>query len=145
MTDERCDRADYCARINGHAGCCTARPTAPTPGWDRSRDVIAQRHIDAAVTLVTLDFPAPFFADLLDDVADAVVAVVREHLLSDERVEIDMREAERGDPEHHAHVAEVVQVLSAALGEGGRCHALGGVGPCMVCRTCTHHAAGGRS
>lgn len=62
-----CGHGGYCRRLTGHAGVHTARPTPVTDGWDRNREQIAQAHIDAAVTLTTLDFETPRWADLLDD------------------------------------------------------------------------------
>lgn len=56
-----------CARQAGHQGCCTAAPSAATLDWDHDKAPIAQRHIDAAVTLFALDWPAPPWADLRDE------------------------------------------------------------------------------
>jgi hypothetical protein len=64
-----CGHGGYCQRIPGHAGVHTARPTPLANGWDRNREEIAQAHIDAAVTLLALDFPSPWYADLLDEEA----------------------------------------------------------------------------
>jgi hypothetical protein len=55
-----------CVRIPGHAGMCTACPSAATLDWDTRREEVAQAHIDAAVTLLALDFPSPWWADLND-------------------------------------------------------------------------------
>lgn len=59
-----CDRTPGCARLAGHSGVCTACPNPATLAWDR--DKIPDAQIDAAVTLLALDFPAPPWADLRD-------------------------------------------------------------------------------
>jgi hypothetical protein len=67
MTTVRCDKMASCVRVLGHAGCCTACPSAATLDWDVNREAIAQHHIDAAVSLLALDFPSPPWADLRDE------------------------------------------------------------------------------
>jgi hypothetical protein len=64
-----CRHGGYCVRVLGHRGAHTACPSAATLDWDHDKSPIAQRHIDTAVTLLALDFPAPHWADLRDDVA----------------------------------------------------------------------------
>jgi hypothetical protein len=66
VTTVRCDRMPNCVRVLGHAGCCTACPSAATLDWDHDKSPIAQKHIDAAVALWALDFPTPPWADLND-------------------------------------------------------------------------------
>ena len=56
-----------CVRVLGHAGVCTACPSAATLDWDRDKETLAQKHIDSAVTLWTLDFETPWYADLNDE------------------------------------------------------------------------------
>lgn len=63
----RCNHGGYCVRQLGHAGACTAAPSAATLDWDVDREAIEQRHIETAVTLEALDFETPSWADLLDD------------------------------------------------------------------------------
>lgn len=69
MTTARCTRTPgvACVRQAGHAGCCTTAPSAATLDWDHDKAAVEERHIAAAVTLWALDFPAPRWADLLDD------------------------------------------------------------------------------
>lgn len=67
MSTVLCQHGGYCVRIIGHAGCHTAAPSAATLDWDHNKQHIAQEHIDAAVALWMLDFPAPRWADLNDD------------------------------------------------------------------------------
>lgn len=55
-----------CVRVLGHAGAHTACPSAATLDWDHDKSPIAQHHIDTAVTLVTLDFETPSWADCND-------------------------------------------------------------------------------
>jgi hypothetical protein len=66
MTDP-CGHGGYCVRAPGHAGAHTACPSARTLEWDRDREAIVERHVQAAATLLALDFPTPAWADLLDD------------------------------------------------------------------------------
>jgi hypothetical protein len=54
-----CRFGGYCTRVRGHTGTHTALPFPSTKRFDR--------RIEDAVTLVMLDFPAPPWADLLDD------------------------------------------------------------------------------
>lgn len=63
----RCTRTPgvACVRRAGHAGVCTACPSAATLYWDMEARTIEQ-HIDVAVTLLALDWPAPSWADLND-------------------------------------------------------------------------------
>ncbi|MEN3281214.1 MAG: hypothetical protein V7607_2354 [Solirubrobacteraceae bacterium] len=66
MTTILCSHGGYCIRAIGHTGCHTACPSAATLDWDHDRAPTAQHHIDAAVTLLTLDFPTPPWGDLND-------------------------------------------------------------------------------
>jgi hypothetical protein len=66
MSTVLCNHGGYCVRALGHSGCHTAAPSAATLDWDVDRSPVAQRHIDAAVTLWALDFPTPPWADLND-------------------------------------------------------------------------------
>jgi hypothetical protein len=67
MSTVRCTRTPgvACVRRAGHAGACTACPSAATLDWDTEARTIEQR-INVAVTLLALDFPAPSWADLND-------------------------------------------------------------------------------
>lgn len=64
---ELCGYGGYCVRRPGHAGAHTACPSACTLDWDHDREAIAEKHIEAATTLLALDFQTPKWADLLDD------------------------------------------------------------------------------
>ena len=57
--DQLCGHGGYCRRIPGHQGCHTAYPAPTTHKWDR--------RIHDAVTLLMLDWPAPPWADILDN------------------------------------------------------------------------------
>jgi len=63
---KKCDRVAKCARPKGHKGCCTAFPADTTLKWDQLNRTMSDEDIQAAVTLVLLDFPSPPWADLLD-------------------------------------------------------------------------------
>jgi len=67
MSTVRCDKMPNCVRALGHAGCCTACPSAATLDWDMDKSPVAQKHIDRAVTLMALDFETPWYADLNDE------------------------------------------------------------------------------
>lgn len=69
VTTVRCTRTPgvACVRQAGHSGCCTACPSAATLDWDHDKAAVEQRHIDAAVTLMALDFETPWYADLNDE------------------------------------------------------------------------------
>lgn len=58
-----CTRMSSCVRRAGHAGACTAAPSAATLDWD---DHKAEAEVRAEL-LQALDFPAPRWADLLDE------------------------------------------------------------------------------
>ncbi len=62
---ERCLVAN-CVRRLGHSGCHTACPSAATLDWDHDRRPLTEADVDAAVTLLALDFPSPPWADLND-------------------------------------------------------------------------------
>ncbi len=66
MSTERCT-VKNCVRMLGHAGAHTACPSSATLDWDHDRKVMRTEHVEAAVTLLLLDFPTPHWADLNDD------------------------------------------------------------------------------
>ena len=65
MSTERCSITN-CVRVLGHAGAHTAAPSARTLDWDHGRGPLQEKQIDAAVTLLLLDFETPHWADLND-------------------------------------------------------------------------------
>lgn len=67
MTTVLCNYGGFCVRALGHAGCHTACPSSATLDWDHDKSPIAQKHIDAAVTLWALEFETPWYADLNDE------------------------------------------------------------------------------
>lgn len=53
-------------RALGHAGAHTACPSSATLDWDHGRAPIQSEQLDAAATLLMLDFETPWYADLND-------------------------------------------------------------------------------
>lgn len=54
-----------CVRKPGHSGVCTVAPAGATLDWDEQHVDLEER-IQVAVTLLTLDWPSPPWADLRD-------------------------------------------------------------------------------
>lgn len=59
-----CGHGGFCTRVRGHTGAHTRSPFPGTAEWDRVR---GEGAVDAAVTLLLLDFPTPPWADLIDE------------------------------------------------------------------------------
>ena len=68
MTTALCTKTPgvACVRIPNHSGVCTPCPYPATLGWDHDRHVIQAADVEAAVTLLLLDFETPHWADLND-------------------------------------------------------------------------------
>lgn len=67
MSTELCNYGGYCVRVVHHRGVHTAAPSAATLDWDPSHTRPVQiGEIDAAVTLLMLDLPTPYWAVVND-------------------------------------------------------------------------------